>query len=252
MLSIEDMHCMMGKISNNLECHGEQEITEFSIPITGIMLTAQEVNAFLEDPYADRSFFNNKRELQEPMPWCSKTSITLNDRYDGAIATITVSGDQEIEFKDARLNKITLTPKLGGLTQMDFQLQIAPGLGRENLLLQEHQNREIVLCIADAKIALKKKGRQKELPLQQPETIPSEGDNYDHDEADRIAQRNDAERQLGEALRGLEAQQPVDQVAGEGDGDAANDSDGDGEPSSEAEQPARASRRRKGERARAH
>src|SRR5438270_187189 len=39
-LSLEDAHARMGKIANNLEQHGDEEVTAFAIPLT-LMLGAE-------------------------------------------------------------------------------------------------------------------------------------------------------------------------------------------------------------------
>lgn len=196
MLDIDAMICRMGKISNNLEKHGEEDVPEFNIPLEGLMLTPEQLNAFTGDAHCDRSWFNNKRGLKEPMPWCAKNSITHNERYDCATITMVFRDEEEqIEFKDCRLDKITLAPQLGGLTRVDLTLQLTPGLGRENLLLQGYQRREITISIADAKVALKKKDRQQALPLEATDGAPKPQDDE--------AQQRDADRQLAEAAKGL-------------------------------------------------
>lgn len=170
MLNLDAVICRLGKISNNLEKHGDEDVTEFNIPVQGVLIPAGQLNALICDPHCDRSWFNTRGSIREPMPWWSKGAFRLDDKFEAGVCTITVSGDRELEFKPekelpaCRISKIRLRPQVGGMTEVSFQLQVRPGIGQENLLLQEHQNREIRLTISKSEIA-RARGKQEELPL---------------------------------------------------------------------------------------
>jgi hypothetical protein len=170
MLKLEKVICRLGKISNNLEKHGDEDVTEFNIPISGVLLTAKQLNDFMDDPHCDRAWFNTKGSLKEPMPWWQRGEFSVSESLEAEACTIIVSGDQEIEFEaegklpGCKISRITLAPQVGGMTEVCFQLQVRPGIGRENLLLQEHQNREVRLTIAKSRVALKR-GKQQNLAL---------------------------------------------------------------------------------------
>lgn len=205
---ITEAICKPGKISNNLEKHGDDEVVVFAIPISTIVDEAT-ANAIAGDPYFTRSIFNDNKGFLEPMPWHRKP-IAFPEKYEGAVATFRLMSDEELEFADARVQDIEALGQPGGMVRVEFQLQIQPGLDRENLLLQEAQHHETRLTIFDAKVALKKTAKQRNLELvgggasPTAEVPPAEGENYDHDAARRIAESNETERQVGEALRGLE------------------------------------------------
>lgn len=168
MLDIRDEHCRLGKISNNLEKNGEDgdEVTGFTIPITELQLGAEEINAFMEEPYADRWMFNTRaRGTKEPVSEKIKP-FALKEDFDDATITLTVSGDREIELQGCKVKDVTLEPMKGGAVHVNCRIYVRPGLGKENLLLQEHQNREVRITIADAKVATKKKSGQKDLDLE--------------------------------------------------------------------------------------
>lgn len=208
--AISEAICKPGKISNNLEKHGDDDVVVFAIPISTIV-DADTANAIAGDPYFARSIFNDNKGFLEPMSW-HREPIHFPEKYEGAVATFKLMSDEELEFTDARIQNTQMLGQAGGMVRVDFQLQVQPGLDRENLLLQEAQHHETRLTIFDAKVALKKNAKQRNLELVgggvAPEpTAPSEGENYDHDAARRIAESNETERQLGEALRGLESQQ---------------------------------------------
>src|ERR1700752_4859174 len=132
MLNLDSVVCRLGKISNNLEKHRDADVTEFNIPVKGIMLTAEQLNAFTGDPHCDRSWFNTRGTLKEPMPWWAHGNFAIEDRFDADVCTITVSGDREIEFEAEEgdedgeglpacsISKIQLAPQVGGLTEMTF------------------------------------------------------------------------------------------------------------------------------------
>lgn len=165
MLTITEKHCRLGKISNNLPKHGDEEVTEFTIPVTELMLEREEINALVGDPYFDRSLFNVKGSLHEPTEGLRKFDpLKFTERYEGASVTITVAGDRELNFENVKLYDITVKPVPGGLVDLSMKIQLMPGLGQENLVLQEAQHCEVKISITDAKVALKK-GGQKELPL---------------------------------------------------------------------------------------
>lgn len=235
--AIENAICKMGKISINLEKHGEEEVIVFAIPVTGAMLPADldsddPANLIAGDPHFTRSVFNDNKGFLEPMPWV-RSPIRIPEKYEGAQVSIKLPSDEVLEFEGARIGNIETMPMAGGMVSVDFQVQLHPELDRVNLLLQEYQHHEIGISVLDAKVALKKSKKQKELPLQQPGVEQRELARSSEAELEAARQRDETERQLGEALRGLERDQQGEQVEG---GEAANDEgdDDDGESSDEA------------------
>lgn len=165
-IDITAVHCKMGKISNNLEKHGDEDVTAFAIPFTGVIVKPKVLNAIVGDEHFDRYLFDDDKGFRKPLEWTTKFDLVLSEKYEGAKVTLVLAGDQTLEFADCRLKDITPTAVPGGTISLSLQIQLLPGLGQENLLLQEYQGREIAkLVIADAKIAEKKAGKQADLPL---------------------------------------------------------------------------------------
>lgn len=157
--------CKIGKISNNLEKHGTEDVTEFNLPVFALVLDGEKLGQLYGDPYTERGWFNINGEHREPMNWARAASPLTSDAvFDNIEATIKLPSDEELEFSNCRAKDFKFTPVVGG-TDVEFKLQLCPGLGRENLLLQEYQNHEVRLSIDDAKVAVKKKTKQGELPL---------------------------------------------------------------------------------------
>lgn len=225
--AVENAICKMGKISNNLEKHGDEDRICFAIPITGAMLPASlssddAANAIAGDEHFTRSIFNDNKGFLEPMKWVA-LPIRRPEKYENAKVSITLPSDEVLVFEGARVGDIDQMPTPGGMVQHDFQVQVYPELDRENLLLQEYQHHEIKITVLDAKIALKKSKKQKDLPLQQPTEPPQELARSSEADLEAARQRDETERQLGEALRGLDAQKQLETV-GDDEGTAANDS----------------------------
>lgn len=180
-LNLDGKTCRMGKISNNLEHHGEEWVIAFTIPITGVMLTKEELNAFMRDRYTHASWFASEKGVAQPMAWWSDEDFQLSQSYKAHSLTIVVSGDKDLEFEgeepssedadDGRaaceIAKISLCPQVGGMTELRFSLSLRPGVGRTNLLLQEHQHREIKLTCMGA-TAKEKDTKQQQLPMGEP------------------------------------------------------------------------------------
>lgn len=178
-LQLEGKICRLGKISNNLERHGKDWETAFTVPFTGLMLTKPELNKFRRDKYCHQSWFDTSKSTMEPMAWWGDEDFKVSDDFEADELTIVVSGDRELKFESetpkdkdeepraaCELTKLSLKPQVGGLCEMRGQLYFRPGIGKPNLLLQEHQHREVKITLVDGRVASKRE-RQPELPMGQ-------------------------------------------------------------------------------------
>ena len=166
--------CHFGKIANNLRKIGAQEEPEFSIPCEGLMLTPGELDEILGQ-YTHRSWFELRGDVWEPCAWWSRVQgyVAIDGAFEAEYCAI-YAGNRKIEFEllegedgdipAARITRIRLKPHVGGMTEMCFHLHVRPGLGESNLLLQEHQNREVRLTLGETRLA-NPQGQQQELPL---------------------------------------------------------------------------------------
>lgn len=182
MLTLTDQHCTMGKIANNLEKHGDDDVTAFDIPIA-LVLHKEQYNVLNADQYSDRAFFNTVRGVEEPADWTRSVTWPLRHahRYEGASITFVLSDSKEYAFEDCIVDKIQWEPKTGGVLDVTMQVRVRPGSDKQILALMHHQNRPVKVSIAEARIALKR-GLQRDLPLnsfgdgEQPEQGASEGE----------------------------------------------------------------------------
>lgn len=185
-LNLTDKTCRMGKIANNLEHHADEWVTAFTIPISGVMLTKDELNDFLRDKYAHASWYTIEKGVDRPAAWWGEEEFAITPSYESEELQLTVSGDRELEFEAeqgdpddqddvgrpaCKLSRIVLKPCEGGLTELRFALYLLPGIGKVNLMLQEHQHREIKITLADAHPA-QKSDKQESLPLGAPAEQP--------------------------------------------------------------------------------
>lgn len=163
MLNIQKTFAMMGKISNNLEKHGEEDVTAFEVPIDAIALTAEAFNALIEDPYADRWLFNDKAEMREPNAAKFKP-LEMLDTFEEAVVSMTL-GDKEHMFHDCRIKGVTIEAKRGGDIMLGFSVRIRPENPEQIITLIDYQNHEIKIDVQDAKVVLKGGRKQQELVL---------------------------------------------------------------------------------------
>jgi len=185
-LKLTGKTCRLGKISNNLERHGDEHVTAFTIPITDVMLTKTELIALMRDASVHESWYApaTKTQAAEPRPWWNGERFKISETFEADAAALVLLGDREIEFEStgdpkdddyrpaAVISKITLTPHAGGLTELCASLYVRPGIGKTNLTLQTAQHSEAKLTITGARVAERDKA-QPQLPLDEGGPAPS-------------------------------------------------------------------------------
>lgn len=181
-LVVDAVYCKFGKISNNTLQMGEAGfVPEFTIPVTGLMLSPEQLNETMGDPLTWRSWYNHSPPaLPKPCDWWahSKGEFPIPDEFEGDWLEIQVTGDRILEFLGEekgdkktpafRISKAVLTPLHGGNTEVKFHLHVRPGIGKENLVLQEHQHSEVRLSFSETKPQAPD-NRQQKLELAPPE-----------------------------------------------------------------------------------
>lgn len=158
-----DKRLRLGKISLNLEKHGDEDVVAFCVPFGECMLDGQEAGELVEDKYFERAVFDQKRGALTPCTWLRAVDpLRIKRSFEQAFVIMTVSGDRELEFDEVLIKDLTLVfdPKYQGLTELTGKLYLRPGIGQENLILQEHQHHEVLVTITNARVALKAKSKQ--------------------------------------------------------------------------------------------
>lgn len=179
-LVLDGARAGMRKISINV-LNKDAKYTLFTIPIEGIELNEQQLDAFM-GPYTFRSWYEQRKDgAWYPNVWWSRrknADYPIEDEFDCESLTIEVSGEEELEFESeesdedddemrpgARITCVVLKPTAGGITLLSFHMQVRPGIGHANLVLQEHMYRSVLLTLGETSIAAKKGGKQQSLPL---------------------------------------------------------------------------------------
>lgn len=167
MLNITSRACQLGaSINTRAEKHGDEDVPACDIPLAGIMLDERELNALLNDPYAHRALFTDRKGHQEPsLPMIE--AISVREKLEGATVTFVLGTAQaETVIGDAKLKGLTLEPLSGGSTSLSLKIQVSgdPVPALVAALLQ-HLNGFVTVEIADAVAVEKKADKQRDLPI---------------------------------------------------------------------------------------
>ncbi|HEY6925971.1 MAG TPA: hypothetical protein VI653_20995 [Steroidobacteraceae bacterium] len=190
-LVLEAARGVMTKISLNV-LHKDPKLSIFTIPVEGVELVEQQLDAFL-GKYTFRSWYEQRPDgAWHPCGWWhhrKDSDFPIDEEFHTDLLTLEFTGDISLDFETeepeeddgdrvpaAKITSIRLKPTAGGVTLLSFHLQVRPGLGKDNLLLQEHQYRPVVITLGETTLA-PKKGKQQSLPLgpaSSPSSTPSE------------------------------------------------------------------------------
>ncbi|HEY1900725.1 MAG TPA: hypothetical protein VGG49_13135 [Steroidobacteraceae bacterium] len=188
-LVLDDAPANAKKISNNLLNFGTEKVPAFTIPMEGLQLLEAAVDR-LFGKYTFRSWFNQDAQtlLWSPMPWWSlleggtlkfSIELALDDveiLVEGATRSLLFEHDQDSEGKDRPIGKISgITAKalVAGIVELGFSLTLRPGLGEENLGLQENQYKPVLITLGDTRLIQKPGDKQQSLDLKPPGAAPA-------------------------------------------------------------------------------
>lgn len=172
-LNLIDEHARMGKISNNLEKHGDSDvITGFTLPLElritrgqlqELMGEAFDAAIWVQSAVSGGGSFVGADWTVRVLP------LVIGDETYVEVAAVLGLGGRELEFADSKVSKIELLAFwLGGITVMKCHLYVRPGIGTENLLLQEYQEHEVAVSMTQGKLRVKADKAQQNLPLVDP------------------------------------------------------------------------------------
>jgi hypothetical protein len=154
MLNIAKTFALMGKLSNNIEHHGEKDVTAFDLPISGIELTQEQLNELLDDPQACAALYNTTGtgEIEPAIPLMNPHP--LHETFEGALVAFKI-GEMEFSLQDCRISKVAIELQRGGVSKVEFSLRVRPEKDKQLTAFLGHQNREIRIDVQDAKIVQK-------------------------------------------------------------------------------------------------
>jgi hypothetical protein len=174
-LSLTNVKAFLRKVSNNLLNRGDEKVTAFTLPMSEVALDRKALNELLGARTFEAWFEQRKDGSWHPMPyWMLRKdgSFALDVEYDTAGVEISGGGRAPIVFEGeeaesekgedtpaGRVSNIVLTPQPGGMTLLAFHLQVCPGVGRENLALQQLQYHHLVLTLGETCVVVREKQR---------------------------------------------------------------------------------------------
>jgi hypothetical protein len=179
-LTLENARGTALKLSLNV-LHKDPNLTIMTLPVEGIELVQEQLDGFL-GKHTFRSWYDQRADGSwHPCAWWhhrDDADYPIDAAFHTDKLTLGLSGEQVLEFERqepeeedddavpaAKITAIRLKPTPGGVTLLSFHLQVRPGLGKDNLLLQEHQFRPVTITLGETKIA-PKKGKQQSLALE--------------------------------------------------------------------------------------
>jgi hypothetical protein len=167
MLTLDKRPCRIGgSLNSRTEKHGDEDVPALDIPLEGLMLTKEELNALTGDAYMHDALFSHRSQgkLDEPILRMFRPLVMREKFEEGQVLLqVGLGADIEIELKDVKLARVTLEPQVGGLTACSVQVQCTP-TAETVAQLWPYMGHE-----ADCELTFGKKvtkaEKQKELPL---------------------------------------------------------------------------------------
>lgn len=175
MISITKRGCLMGRINNRIQKHGEEPVTAFDIPLASIVLDEHDLNALLADPKAHEKLFSEfksgSKHVHEPsLP--DFEPLVLKHKLEDVQAELYVGmAEDRVTVGSGTLANIVLTPKSGGSTELSARLSFVPDLGKQSTLLLKFQGHEISVELHGGEIT---KGDDDQADLGLPGSPPAE------------------------------------------------------------------------------
>lgn len=126
MLTLDKRPARIGlSINTRTEKHGEESVPAMDIPLTGILLTKDEVNALLDDKHAwDSLYVERKGKPSEPMFAKTLKPFAHVGKWKGSAITLYVGMKPEMYELEGKLSRAKLTPQTGGLTALSITVQV--------------------------------------------------------------------------------------------------------------------------------
>jgi hypothetical protein len=199
MSDLSSRTCHIGpSVNSRTEKHGDEDVPACDIPIDGIMLDHDELEALV--PGAHKAFFEKKRgsSFYDLTDFAKRLRpFKYVDKFEDSRALLVLGIDgKEIELdEEVKIAKIELDPQPGGLTALSIALQCTPDT-EVMASIFAFMNQEIMAEVTFGKKAEPKKNKkQAELELDHHAGGNGDGENPDPDA------ENDTEAEAGEPTK---------------------------------------------------
>lgn len=145
MLKLETRPAMLGpSLNTRTEKHGEEDVPAHDITVTGIMLTAEELNSLLAPADAHAALFDTSQPMAHPRLRNLKP-LALTDKFEDAQITFLLGMNRKkVALANVTVKKLRLEPQDGGLTMLTVQVQAkSEQIGKDLPLLISRLNQSI-------------------------------------------------------------------------------------------------------------
>ena len=128
-LNLTKRPAKIGKsVNTRTEMHGKDEVPGQDIPVTGIVLNAEELCAVTDEETAATGFF--KMDGDQYVPRILALNPTqLGHKFSNATIKLSGGGLPVTTYKNAKVKSIVLEPQTGGMTLMSCTVQVNPENG---------------------------------------------------------------------------------------------------------------------------
>jgi len=124
-LTLTNRHCKIGNsINTRAEKHGDEDVPACDIPLDGILLEREELNALLGDKAAHKSLFQYTKNAPDEPSFKAFKPFALKDKFEECSVTLLLGiSEMELELTGVKLANIKLEPLTGGQTALSLQVQ---------------------------------------------------------------------------------------------------------------------------------
>ena|SRR5256885_976963 len=141
------------KIGRNIpfrtEDHGDEDVKGTDIPINGVHLEPEELNALLQHPHAHNALFKARAgsKLTDPFFRCF-APLRLIDKIEHANVVLYFgAAGHELKLGICKLKDVQLEPKAGGMTELSCKVQSTPTLDKRIAELISHMGKAVQIEI---------------------------------------------------------------------------------------------------------
>lgn len=162
MLKVTEKSSLWEKFVNNIEKHGEDDLSAFDIP-GSLELEAAELNALWEDKrFHERLYDKGGRGKPATIGdgFRKASPLKFRDSFEDCVVDVILSNKSEHHFEGCKISRIVCTLCHGGSTEMTYMLHVRPQNDRQMCLLMHHQRRSVVLSIRSGKQVSAAKAQQ--------------------------------------------------------------------------------------------
>jgi hypothetical protein len=161
LITLDRRDCVIGPDSSSkVKAKKGQELRLLTFELEEVELEERELNAFLREPHAWKSLYNDRNGEITPFLKCFKT-LEIEKSVEGAFVELTYGLDSNrMAFTECKLSKIKLALCDGGNTKLSCKVTTAPTLDETLAELFEQFGKP-----AEVEIRAEPPGAQKDLPL---------------------------------------------------------------------------------------